>query len=329
MKNFRTRSKTIIRKAGVLGLVAAAILALAQCSGETGGSGSDDSRPSTAPGGGSGADGDALTELISGYTAGFDEDSGYRRPSRTDRETVAAGVALLLDHRRPQAERRLSDVDMAVRTVTDKSAGRRYAEIADRSEGGTAPRGWGRVYIDLDHPVRWSVQIPHPVADRNTERLGAELMRRSPGGVLVLAGAHRDAGRGDEADVAHRRDTVFHAVCDELVRRGLPGLQLHGMADESAPDHDIVASTGKGRQALTEGRALADALRGRGYDVCRAWARSCPLAGRSNMQGRAAAAHDVPFLHVEFGPRIREGGDHWGAVAGALADVTRGWQRRS
>ncbi|MEU1145913.1 hypothetical protein ACFYO9_19850 [Streptomyces sp. NPDC005863] len=342
MKIFRTRPKPIARKAAALGLVTAAVLSLAQCgagsSPDDDGSGPEASHAPSTPGGGTGRGGGAgeddkaaegLTGMITAYTDGFHEDSGYRHPSRTDRNTVAEGVALLLDHRRPQAERRLADVDLAVRTVTDKSAGRRYAEIADRSEDGAAPRGWGRVYVDLDAPARWSVQVPHPVADRNTERLGAELMRRSPGGVLVLAGAHRDAGRGDEADVAHRRDTVFHAVCDELVRRGLPGVQLHGMADDSAPRHDVVASTGRGREAVTEGRALADALRGRGWDVCRAWARSCPLAGRSNVQGRAASARDVPFLHVEFGPRIREDRDRTRAAVGALTDVTRSWQRRS
>ncbi|MEU1153558.1 hypothetical protein ABZ369_11115, partial [Streptomyces sp. NPDC005918] len=62
---------------------------------------------------------------------------------------------------------------------------------------------------------------------------------------------------------------------------------------------------------------------------CRAWARSCPLAGRSNVQGRAASARDVPFLHVEFGPRIREDRDRTRAAVGALTDVTRSWQRRS
>ncbi|WP_369218443.1 hypothetical protein [Streptomyces flavofungini] len=271
---------------------------------------------------------DGLERIITDYTSGFDEDSGYRRPTREDRRTLAESVALLLDGKRSEAERRLADMDFAVRTVRDPVGGRRYAEVADRSEGGAAPRGWGRVYIDLDSPVRWSVQVPHPVADRNTERLGAQLLSRAPGGILVVAGAHREAGRGDTADVAHRRDSVFHAICAELVRRGLPGVQLHGMADDSAPKHDIVASTGRGRDAVTEGRDLADALRERGYDVCRAWARKCPLEGRTNLQGRAAAFHDVPWLHLEFGPDLRLHPAHARKAVDALADLTRTWRRQ-
>ncbi|MFG2498138.1 hypothetical protein ACGFSB_07930 [Streptomyces sp. NPDC048441] len=320
MKNFRTRLMAIAKKLGVFAAATAAALSLVQCdSGPSGKNLPDKDRKPSGPG---------LEQLITDYTSGFHEDSGYRRPTREDRRTMAAGIALLLDHRRTEAKHRLADVDFTVSTVTEPGGGRRFAEVADRSEGGAAPRGWGRVYIDLDSPVRWSVQVPHPVADRYTERLGAELMSRAPGGVLIIAGAHRKAGRGDEADVAHRRDSVFHAMCDELVRRGVPGVQLHGMDDSSAPEHDVVASTGRGREAVAEGRGLADALRERGYDVCRAWARSCPLAGRSNVQGRAAATRGVPFLHVEFGPRIREDRARSGEAAEALADVTRTWRRR-
>ncbi|MFD0412633.1 hypothetical protein [Streptomyces sp. NPDC127108] len=268
-----------------------------------------------------------LERRVTGYTSGFSEDSGYRRPSARDRRTVAEGVALLLDRHRSRAERRLADVDFRVRTVVDTGSGRRYAEVSDLSEDASAPRGWGRVYVDLDSPIRWSVQVPHPVADRHTERLGAALLSRSPGGVMVIAGAHRKAGRDDEADVAHRRKSVFHAICDELAKRGVPGIQVHGMADDSAPKYDVVASTGKGREAVSEGRDLADALRRRGYDVCRAWARSCPLEGRKNVQGRGAAAQDTEFLHVEFGARIRDRERHLRAAVSAMASVTRDWRR--
>ncbi len=325
MMNSHTRPVAIAKKLGILTAATACVLSLTQCSGGSSDQGRAPSREHRGPSATTPRPG--LEREITTYTADFGEDTGYRRPSRTDRGTVAAGVGLLLDGRRDEAERRLADVDFAVRTVTDEATGRRYAEIADRAERGAAPRGWGRVYVGLDSPARWSVQVPHPVADQYTERLGAQLLSHAPGGVLVIAGAHRKAGRGDEADVAHRRDSVFHAVCAELVRRGLPGVQLHGMADDSAPDHDVVASTGRGREAVTEGRALADDLGKRGYDVCRAWARSCPLAGRTNVQGRAATARDVPFLHVEFGPRLREDRDRAEGAVQALADVTRTWRR--
>lgn len=266
-----------------------------------------------------------LERRIAGLALRLDEDGGYRPPTRAERRTVAEGVGLLLDGRRDAAARRLSEVDLQLSTVTDSATGRRYAEIADRAEDGPAPRGWGRVYVDLAQRAGWSVQVPHPVADEDTERLGVAVLRGTPGGVLVVAGAHREAGKGNAADVAHRRDTVFHAVCDELTRRGLPALQLHGFARSTAPGLDAVVSTGRGDDARGEGRELADALRDRGYDVCRAWARDCPLEGRTNVQGRAAAEARVPFLHVELSRPIRTEPDGRRRAADAFAVVTRSW----
>ncbi|MGW2563604.1 hypothetical protein ACWCXB_31145 [Streptomyces sp. NPDC001514] len=270
-----------------------------------------------------------LERRIAEYTSRFGEDSGYRRPSRDDRRTVAQGVGLLLDGHRERARQQLSAVDFEIRTVTDSATGRRYAEIADRAEDAPSPRGWGRVYVDLDTPARWSVQVPHPVADQRTEQLGVSVLRGSRGGVMVVAGAHRRAGRADVADVAHRTDSVFDAVCDELAERGLPGVQLHGFADDSAPGYDVIASTGDDEPARPEGRALAEALaealREGGFDVCRAWARSCPLEGRSNVQGRKAAEEGVPFLHIEFSNAVRTSREQAVRAAEAVTAVTAAW----
>ncbi|KOV69234.1 hypothetical protein [Streptomyces sp. MMG1121] len=268
-----------------------------------------------------------LARAVADYTSRFSPDHGYRRPGRADRDDIAAAIGLLLDGHRGQAEQRLAQRDFTVRTVVDRPTGRHYAEVADRTDTAVTPRGWGRVYVDLDHRPSWSVQVPHPVFDRGSEQLGVRVLRGSPGGVLVIAGAHRKAGVGNSADVAHRRDTVFHAICAELARRGLPGIQLHGFAAESAPGYDVVASTGAGTAGRPEGRELADALGAHGFEVCRAWVRSCPLEGRTNMQGRVADADHVPFLHVEFSPTVRAGGRPAERAAAAIGDITRGWTK--
>nr|WSY50945.1 hypothetical protein OG999_13045 [Streptomyces sp. NBC_00886] len=268
-----------------------------------------------------------LERRITDYTAGFHEDSGYREPSRAERRAVADAVGLILDGHLDRARPVLADVDFQVRTLTDATTGRQYAELSDRTEDGPAPRGWGRVYIDLSAPVRWSVQVPHPVADADTERVGTRVLLGSPGGIMVLAGAHRRAGAGNSADVAHRTDSVFDAVCDELVRRGLPGIQVHGFADDSAPGHDVVASTGKGGAGRADGRRLADALDARGFAVCRAWAHACPLEGRDNVQGREAATEDVTFLHVEFTHSVRVNDARIDRAVSAIDTITARWTK--
>lgn len=267
-----------------------------------------------------------LVKRIGRYTAGFAEERGYQPPTRAERKAAAEGVGLFLDGQRDQAQRRLASIGFEVRTVSDEVSGRSFAEIADRKEKSSA-RGWGRVYLALDAPIRWSIQVPHPVADKNTEQFGAQVLRGSPGGALVIAGAHRKAGEGDEADVAHRTDTVFDTVCDELTERGLPGVQVHGFADDSVPDHDVVASTGKGKVALAEGRVLADALKARGFAVCRGWVRDCPLEGRTNVQGRKAAADGISFLHIEFSNRLRTSEQRTARAVAAVNTVTANWAR--
>ncbi|MFD4620719.1 hypothetical protein [Streptomyces sp. NPDC058475] len=319
------RAKTISVAATivVLGVLAAGLAAygFGRASQARGGAPSPDRAGTASPGGVS------VERRITDFTAGFGPDSGYREPRRAERQAVADAVGQILDGHPDRARALLSDIDFQLRTVTDSTTGRRYAELSDRTEESPAPRGWGRVYIDLSAPVRWSVQVPHPVADADTERLGARVLLGSPGGLLVLAGAHRRAGVGDAADMAHRRDSVFDAVCDELARRGLPGIQLHGFADDSAPDHDVVASTGKGTLGRAEGRRLAAALDDRDFAVCRAWVRSCPLEGHDNVQGRTAAARHVPFLHIEFARSVRTSDARTSQAAAAIRTVTAQWTK--
>lgn len=100
---------------------------------------------------------------------------------------------------------------------------------------------------------------------------------------------------------------------------------MHGFADDSVPGFDAVTSTGAGDRGRATGRAVADALEDRGMDACRAWARDCPLEGRTNMQGRAAAAAGVPFLHIEFSRRVRESDKRISQAADAARTATAAW----
>lgn len=285
----------------------------------------EDGATASAKPGGHRSDGIDLAADITAFTSHFAAGRGYREPDRADRRGIADAVGLVLDGHRAEAVRRLSERDFTLTEVRDRVSGHRYAEIADRTETSVTPRGWGRVYVPLDAPARWSVQVPHPVADRNSERLGVRVLRGAPGGVLVLAGAHRRAGRGDTADVAHRTDTVFQAVCAELARRGMPAVQVHGFAADSAPGYDVIASTASGSLGRPDGRRLADALRARDFRVCRAWVRHCPLEGTENTQSHTAENAHTVFLHVEFAPALRADGPASDRAAAAVAVLTRSW----
>lgn len=262
---------------------------------------------------------------ILGYTAKFQADSSYTPPGRAQRARLAKAVGSLLSGDTRRAEGQLAPLGLGITRLTDTDTGRRYDEIAATGTGEST--GWGRLYLNADSTVRWNVQVPHPVADRDTEALGIRLLEQNPGGALVLAGAHRRAGEGDAADVAHREDSAFHAVVVELQKRGVPGVQLHGFTDSSDRPYDAVVSTGAVETASAEVVALADRMDDDGLRVCRAWEARCPLEGRSNVQGRSAQREHAGFVHVELARHARaEGGRDTEEAADALAGLVTAWK---
>lgn len=264
-----------------------------------------------------------LRSRILTYTADLEPDAGYSPPDDTQRERVAESVGHLLDGDATKAGRLLDPLGLKLTRLTDTESGRRYDEIA-AARPGRAER-WGRLYLTADSDVRWNAQVPHPVSDRDTERLGVRLLEDNPGGSLVLAGAHRDAGRGDAADVAHRADSVFHAIVVEFQKRDVPGVQLHGFAKDSDRPYEAVLSTGAARSTFTEAAALADAMHSDGLRVCRSWSARCPLEGTTNVQGKAAERHHAKFLHVELSPKARGDGSDADTAARALSGLVNTW----
>lgn len=272
--------------------------------------------------------GDGIEQRIAKFTSGFAERGRYEVPTRQERQAFTHALALLLDGDPEGARAQLIRMGFSLNILRDSTNGRRYAEVAEDASGPIGDyRGWGRVYVDLDHPVRWSVQVPHPVADARTELLGARTMREAPGGVLVLAGAHRNAGKAGAADVAHRADSLFHSVVEELTRRKFPGIQLHGFADESFIGYDAVVSTAAGNMAQADAQRLAIALRSDGLSVCGAHLDRCKLAGTENEQGLLAAKEKVRFLHVELNRRVRGEDTRLNQTAASLGRITEQWSR--
>lgn len=199
---------------------------------------------------------------------------GYRPPDDAERARAVAALKSALAGETPP-----SGVDR-----------RPYTLLADPP--GT---GWGTVVLQGRPDL--VVEVPHPGSDRYTARLGLELFRAIPGAALLIAGAHRRV-----ADVAHRADSLFHTYAQTL---GTAELQLHGFAATTAPNTDVVLSPGAGDHTGHHHR-LEKALSRHGFRV----AEHKRLAGRTNVQGIAAAARGTPFLHLELATLLRRGHRH-------------------
>ncbi|MFG1667980.1 hypothetical protein [Streptomyces sp. Y7] len=267
-----------------------------------------------------------LRSRILDYTAGFAPDGPYTPPGDSRREALARGVGHLLDGDAAGAERVLAPLGLGVTRLTDTDSGRRYDEIAALRPNSEAAR-WGRLYLTADSDVRWNIQVPHPVSDRDTEELGVRLLENTSSGSLVVAGAHRRAGRSDAADVAHREDSAFHTIVVELQKRGVPGLQLHGFAESSERPYEAVVSGGSAQSTSGEASALADRLEAEGLRVCRGWSARCPLEGTTNVQGRSAERRHAAFLHVELAPDARDDSRDAEETEDALGDLLGTWSQ--
>jgi hypothetical protein len=167
---------------------------------------------------------------------------------------------------------------------------------------------WGAVVLHEETDL--VIEVPHPGADRLTARLGLELFQAIPTAALLIAGTHRRAAN-NAADVAHRTDSLFHAFAQTLAATEI---QLHGFAETSAPNTDAVISPGAGDTTQLHNAIEKDLTR-QGFRV----RDHEHLAGRTNVQGIAAAARGTPFLHLELAPLLRL--HHRHAVVEAVADT--------
>jgi hypothetical protein len=194
----------------------------------------------------------------------------------------------------------------------------------------TSERAWLVVVLRPGTAPEAVVEVPHPNADLDTERVGLAVQARRPGVLHLQAGAHRLAGapswareRADcPADVSSRDDAPFSRVAAVLAARGLPQVQLHGFADRDGLD--VVLSSGAAR-----GGALLEAVRERltaaGERVATEPDPRCDdLLGRRNVQGLAADRAGSAFVHLELSRSLRRDPARRDAVADALAAALDG-----
>ncbi len=247
------------------------------------------------------------------FAAGLDDDAPYRPPDPAERRTLLSALRALAAGEPTDAA---AELGYTVRTGVDRQTGRPFG-LAVNQKG---ERAWGWYLIDLSAPVRLVVEVPHPNSDLRTEEIGLALYQAVPGSVLAVAGTHRRV-EDDAGDVAHRTDSMFHAVAADFARRGLPQVQLHGFHDDNLPDVDVVVSPGAG-DAGAAVRGVAERLDDADLRVCRSWRQDCGrLEGRTNDQGRTAARHGTTFVHVEISRTVRDDRDARSALVRALADL--------
>jgi hypothetical protein len=257
---------------------------------------------------------DTLLARIETFTGAMNARMPYRPPDSAERAAAARGFAEVVEHD-PKANADLAGLGFTITDLIDPRTRRPYTLI--QNEPNTA-RAWGMYLIDRSAAPSLAVEVPHPAFDLHSELFGLDLFRRTPGAILMVAGAHRRAD-GNQADVAHDADSMFQMVAGYLVGRGLTQVQMHGFDNESAPGFDIVLSTGStpaGPPAIRAGAGF----RAAGFATCQAWAQPCVgLEGTTNVQGQLARTAGTTFLHVEMSRTVRDNSSSPATVGQVLA----------
>ncbi|MCP3802033.1 hypothetical protein NLX83_22460 [Allokutzneria sp. A3M-2-11 16] len=251
--------------------------------------------------------------MVLEHAVGLRPDARYRPPGEVERRKFVIEMREL--HIIGQVNGGLAQLGFTVTFDEDPATGRRYALVDDEPGSEWA---WGLYLVDLSGPPSVLVEVPHPNSDLRTEEVGLAMWRAVPGAMLAVSGTHRRVG-GGAGDVAHRTDSMFHAIAVDHARRGVPQVQFHGFDDGSLPGVDVVVSVGNGRPGPIA-REAADGIADKGLDVCVAWRSNCgELEGFRNKQGSAAADHDAVFLHVELSRSTRDTESAWLRAVMAIA----------
>jgi hypothetical protein len=245
-------------------------------------------------------------------------------------------AARLLDHGQvDRAALTAASAGYEVVRFVDKETRHEYLVMRENLRTVGTVRGWGAYLLNPQSQVPALVEVPHPIDDSNTAKVGALVFAGGARGLLI-AGAQRD-----KADVPDLIDSVFHQV--HVAWSGPWGKvatwQIHGFAIEKHrfPENaKAILSTGSG-EVIEEIVALNDALTSRGLDGYtfnrleaedevnqqvnngQPGVRFTSLAATKNEQGRHLRSLGGSFVHVELERAVRGDAEQRRIAAEAIA----------
>lgn len=245
--------------------------------------------------------------------------SGYVVPTTAERQAFAAAITAAIAGDAAKAELALSPyTDFEVLDFTDEKSGRYLAVV----EKPPIHRGWGFIFV-ARHPSRPGllVEVPHPLADRDSEVVGARAVSALAPKAFLMAGAHRYALAGRLSDVAHTSGSIFETAHETLAAEGTVTLQFHGFGLAAHPDYPDLVLSNATPTPDEHGLRLCRAVAQAGID-CRPFDGTAfaDLGAQTNVQAGflRRTYQGAPFLHFETGDRVRQDDARIDALVGSL-----------
>jgi hypothetical protein len=250
---------------------------------------------------------------------------GYQVPLPEQAATMAAAYRAVVAGNVRKARRLLDPLQYDVARYVDTGTGRPFIVMFEiQNNDGSWPHAWG-LYIRAPKATsHLTVEVAHPLADRNTEPVGVATFRDADASNLFVAGAHRYANQDGSADVTRNVNSVFEAVHRTALLQGAAVFQPHGFSANQHPnDGQVVVSSGVAPpQELAV--HVANDMEAQGFAACLYDAVHCTdLGGTDNVQGMSAREAGATFLHVEMSAEIRDDVTLRNELAGLIAGDAR------
>ncbi len=181
--------------------------------------------------------------------------------------------------------------------------------------------GWGTFIFDPEGARQVIIEVPHPLFDTNTWRVGFTAYQIAGSAYFLMAGTHRYANGTDPrpADVAHNTQNMFHVVHQEVSPLCSHALQIHGFNISSHPGYpDVVLSNGTSSPGMILD-SLALGITAEGYTVgIFDGIHYSDLGATTNTQGQYSNSRGYSFIHMEIEYFIRANSSHWEKIVDIL-----------
>jgi len=188
---------------------------------------------------------------------------------------------------------------------------------------GDVDLGWGTYIFDPTGYQEVIIEVPHPLWDSNTWKVGFKGYQNTNTRYFLMAGAHRYANGNNPApaDVAHNTQNMFHVVHKKVSPFSTHSLQVHGF-NKNNPNYagypDVVISNGSSNptQILD---SLSNAITPFGYSVgIFNGTNYVYLGATTNTQGQWSRSQGYSFAHMELEYFIRASNSEWENIVDAL-----------
>jgi hypothetical protein len=184
-------------------------------------------------------------------------------------------------------------------------------------------RGWGTIIFNPSGAADITIEVPHPVWDTKSWRLGIISFLRTHSRWFVMAGTHRYANVDSSSDMAHVTQSVFHRAHQVIATP--VSIQIHGFG-KSDPVYngypDVVISSGQLYPSsiyFTLQSNYEDQGFSAGVYSFSTQSTLWRLGATTNKQGQWSNANGKTFIHIEHDTPIRTDSAKTAKVAGLLA----------